>query len=264
MTTERLTSLAAVKAWLNITSDASDAQLTLVIDAVSQFVLSYLGWDTFRRRTYTQNFRGNGKSSVLLRNWPILGVTSVASAGATFPASTFNNFNPSSGYVIGDQRGGMQSLDLIGYGFARGAYSTVVYEAGFETTQTLLVPATPHQFTPYKDGTWNGDLGVTLDGVDATAVLGTPVAGEYSVDEWGLYTFAAADEGKTAVISYSYVPAVISFAAMEMTAEFFKRKDHIGIQSKTLGGQETITYTQGDMNPAARSMLQPYMNVVPA
>lgn len=264
MRTERLTTLAQLKAWLNITTDGSDAQLTLVIDAVSQFVLSYLGWDTFRRKTYTQNFRGYGKPSVLLRNWPVLGVTSVASGGGTFPASTFNNGMPSSGYYVGDQRGGMQSLDLMGHTFGRGVPSTVVYEAGFETEQTGLVPGDPFKVTPTNDGVWSANIRVYLDGVLATETLGTPVAGQYQVSEWGDYTFAAADTGKTYIIEYSYTPSVISFAAMEIAAEWFKRKDHIGILSKTLGGQETITFSSEDMNTAARSMLQPFMNVVPA
>lgn len=263
--TERLTTLAAVKDWLGITGTESDTQLVMVIDAVSQFILNFLSWTSFQRMTYTQNFRGYGKGSVLLRNWPVLAVTSVATGGTAISASTFNNGMPNSGWYLGDQRGGPQSLDLMGYVFGQGVPSTVIYEAGFETTQTSTIPnATPWQITPTNSGVWSQDLGVTIDGVAATLVTGTPITGQYAVDEWGTYTFAEADAGKTAVMSYSYTPSSVSLAALEIVSEWIKRKDRIGILSKTLGGQETITFSQEDMVPAARSLLQSYMNVVPA
>lgn len=262
--TERLTTLAAVKDWLGITGTESDALLVMVIDAVSQFVLNYLNWDSFRRTSYTQNFRGYGKGSYLLRNWPVLSVMSVATGGSIVPASTFTNGQPSSGWFLGDPHNGPQSLNLLGYVFSPEVISTVTYEAGFETTQTSLIPDTPYQIAPNNDGVWSEDLGVTIDGVAATKVASAPVVGEYSVDEWGTYTFAAADKGKTAVISYSFTPASISFAALEIIGEAFRRKDRIGLLSKTLGGQETITFSQADMNSSARTMLQNYRNVVPA
>lgn len=262
--TERLTSLAAVKEWLNITTDDSDAALVRVIDAVSQFILAYIGWDTFRRSTYTYQFRGFGKDSVLLRAWPVLSITSVAQGGNLLQPSTFSNGMPSTGYYVNGFVGGMQSLILQGGHFANGVPAQVVYEAGFETTQTALIPDEPYTFTPTNDGVWSLDLGVTIDGVEAVAVLADPQPGEYLVDDWGQYTFNAADKGKTAVFSYSYTPSAISFAACEMVAEWFKRKDRIGILSKTLGGQETVTFSHQDMNMAAKSILQPFMNVVPA
>lgn len=265
MLTERLTTLAAVKDWLGIDGDASDDMLVRVIDGVSQYILQYISWDSFRRRTYTQNFRGYGKGTALLRNWPILGVTSVGSGGATITASTFSNGYPSQGYSVSDERGGPQSINLTGYAFGNGVPSQVVYEAGYENKQTFTIPATaPFTLTPTDGGTWSQNLGVTIDAVAATLTTGTPTAGQYAVDLWGNYTFAAADAGKVAVIDYSYTPAAISFAAMEIVGEWFKRKDRIGILSKTLGGQETITFSQSDMNSSAKSMLQPWMNVVPA
>ena len=50
---------------------------------------------------------------------------------------------------------------------------------------------------------------------------------------------------------------------MEIVGLWFKRRDRIGILSKTLGGQETITYSQEDMSGSARAMLQPFKNVAP-
>lgn len=259
--TERLTTLAAVKDWLNILTDTSDARLVQLIDAVSQYVLNYTRIDSFKRATYTQNFRGNGKSSVLLRNWPVLGIDAVATGGTSIVASTFNNYMPSSGYSVSDPRTGMQSLDLYGYSFINGAPSTVVYQAGWETEQSGTIPATPYEVT--LQNVWLSDLGVTLDGVAAVLVEGAPGPGEYSISEWGLYTFNAADAGKAYGIAYSYVPPVVTNAAMELVGEWAKHKDRIGILSKTLGGQETITFTTQEMTRSVRMMLQPFVNVVP-
>ena len=239
--------------------------LVRVIDAVSQFVLQYLSWDSFQRRTYTQNFRGYGKGSVLLRNWPVLSVASVGSGGAAIPASIFNNGYPSTGYAVSDERGGPQSISLVGYTFGNGVPSQVIYDAGYENTQTLAIPAvTPFTLTPTDGGTWSKNLSVRINGVVATLVTSVPATGQYSVNLWGVYTFAAADANKSAAIEYGYTPSTISFAAMEIVGEWFKRKDRIGVLSKTLGGQETITFSQGDMNSAAKAMLQPWMSVVPA
>jgi hypothetical protein len=64
---ERLTTLSQVKDYLEISGDESDATLTRLIDAASQFVLTWISRDSFGVRTYTQNFRGMGKTSAILR-----------------------------------------------------------------------------------------------------------------------------------------------------------------------------------------------------
>lgn len=261
--TERLTTLAAVKQWLNITTDTSDQLLIQSIDAASQFILDYLGWDSFQRTAYVQNFRGYGKSDVLLKFWPILSVESVFTHGVAVQPAVVTNGMPGSGYTVSDRRAGQQFIALYGYSFGNGSPGQVSYEAGFETTQEMVIPADPFKLTPTNKGTWSNDLGVIIDGVAGVLVTGTPTTGQYAVDEWGTYLFAAADVGKTVIIDYSYTPAAVSFAAMEIVGLWFKRRDRIGIQSKTLGGQETITYTNEDMNSGARAMLQPFRNVAP-
>lgn len=262
--TERLTTLAAVKQWLNISTTDSDALLIQSIDAASQFILDYLGWDSFQRTAYVQNFRGYGNPDVLLKFWPILSVASVYTHGVGVQPSVVNNGMPGSGFTISDRRNGQQFISLYGYSFGNGSPGQVSYEAGFETTQTMVIPDdTPWQLTPTNKGTWSNDLGVLIDGVAGILVAENPTTGQYAVDEWGVYTFAEADAGKTVIIAYSYTPAAVSFAAMEIVGLWFKRRDRIGIQSKTLGGQETITYTNEDMNSGARAMLQPFKNVAP-
>jgi hypothetical protein len=262
--TERLTTLAAIKDYLGITDDNSDSFLDRLNVAASQFVITWIGRDSFGVREYTQNFRGNGKPSVMLFNWPVQTITSVGIAGSAVAASTFGNYgNPNSGYAISDVRFGQQQVNLYGYNFWQGAPSQVIYTAGFQTSQTSDIPATPFQITPTDAGQWIADIKVTIAGVDAVKVADTPATGQYSVDVSGLYTFADADTGKEAVITYDYVPFDVSFAVTELIGEWYKRKDRIGILSKTLGGQETVTFSQKDMSDSIRSVLQPYANVVP-
>lgn len=265
--TERLITLPAVKEWLAFKEEqtGSDATLIRIIDAVSAFVMNYLNRDSFAAQEYTQNFRGNGKDTMLLRNWPVLSVSSVGVAGQSIAGATRGNAGlPSTGWLVSDLREAPQSIDLYGYGFWLGAPCQVVYKAGFETTQDFTIVGTaPITFTPNKAGQWMTDLGVTIDGVAATLVTTDPTAGQYKLDEWGTYTFSVDDLNKVAAVSYTYAPWDISFAAMEIVGEWFKRKDRIGLLSKTLGGQETITFSSMDMNEAARKNLQPYMNVVP-
>jgi hypothetical protein len=264
--TERLTTLAQVKDYLGIAADSteSDSFLTRLIDAASQFALTWISRDSFGVRTYTQNFRGNGKSNILLPSWPAVSITSVGIGGSFVPASAIGSAGlPGSGYVLADIRFGPQSLDLYGYSFWGGAPSQVIYEAGFRTSQTSVIPATPFQITPTTDGQWIADFKVTIDGTDAVKVAATPGAGEYSVDEWGTYTFNDTDATKTAVITYDYAPFDVSFAVTELIGEWYKRKDRIGLLSKTLGGQETVTFSQKDMGESIRCTLQPYANVVP-
>ncbi len=264
MTIERLTTLAAVKEWLKIEGTTGDAQLLRLIDGASRFVLNWLDRSSFRVQSYTQNFRGNGRGSQLLYNWPVVAVSSVGVGGSLILASTLGTGGlPGSGYTVGDTRMGPQSLDLHGHNFFYGAPSQVVYTAGYRTTDTSVLTASPWTVTPASDGQWSLDIGVTLNGVAATKVTGTPTTGQYAVSEWGVYTFAAADVGKTVVITYDYVPWDVSWAVTELIGEWYRRKDRIGILSKTLGGQETVTFSQKDMGDTIRASLQPYANVVP-
>lgn len=268
--TERLTTLAIVKDWLGIDTSDSDATLIRIIDAASRFALNYLNRDGLAAQDYVQNFRGNGKDTMLLRNWPVLAVTSVGINGSSIVAGTRGQAGmPSSGFFLSDDRSAPQSLDLFGYTFWYRAPCQVAYRAGYETsdTTTLAKAGDPEvvQFTPTATGQWIKDESVTIDGVAATRVDSDPQAGEYSVDEWGTYTFNLADDGKVAIITYAYAPWDIAQGVVEIIGEWFKRKDRIGVLSKSLSGGvgETVTFLQSDMNDAVRSALQPYRNVIP-
>lgn len=266
--TERLTTLAAVKDYLDITDGNSDSFLTRLIDAASQFILTWISRDSFGVQQYTYNFLGNGKDHVMLPVWPIRNVSSVGIAGSGVPASVLGNYgNPGSGYVVSDllaYPSAPQTLQLYGYNFWQGAPSQVIYTAGFQGSETLTIPnASPWQLTPIQFGQWTSDVSVTINGVAAVAVASNPAAGQYSVDAWGTYTFAQTDQGKAAVITYNFCPAEVSYAATELIGEWYRRRDRLGLVSKTLGSQETVTFSQKEMGDSIRAMLQPYANVVP-
>lgn len=269
--TERLTTLAAVKDWLDISSDKSDTALIRLIQSASQFTLNYMSRDCFGVRTYTQNFRGTGKSYTMVRNWPIVSVSSVGIAGRLMVPSVLGVGGlPSSGYTISDARSAPQIIEVYGDAFYQGAPSQIIYDAGYRTSQSTKIPASTFDpatsyavITPTKSGQWLKDLGVTINNVAATKVDANPTVGQYTVGEWGDYTFNVADTNKTAVISYDYAPADVAQAVTELIGEWYRRKDRIGLLSKTLGGQETVTFSQKDMNDSIKRVFNFYSNVVP-
>ena len=268
--TERLTTLAAVKEWLDMSSEASDSLLTRVIDAASQFALNHMNRDGFGSRDYTQNFMGNGKTENLLNNWPIIDITSVGINGSLIPASSFGVGGlPTSGYRVSDLRSAPQALQLYGYNFIYRTPCQVIYRAGYQASQVFLL-ANPDSLAsieviPTASGQWVSDVGVTLNGVEATKVATSPATGEYSVSEWGVYTFNTADDSAEAIITFSYCPFLVSFGVTELVGEWFKRRDRIGVSSKALSGGvgENVSFTQSDMNASVRSYLQAYKNVIP-
>lgn len=73
------------------------------------------------------------------------------------------------------------------------------------------IPTTPFQITavPPSSGTFVADLGVydALTGAQLTRVASAPTTGQYSVTGAGVYTYAAADTGKSVVYSYEYTAA---------------------------------------------------------
>lgn len=70
------------------------------------------------------------------------------------------------------------------------------------------IPSTPFQITVAQSATFVEDLGVinATTGLQMTRVSSAPATGQYSVSA-GVYTFAAADVGNVAWISYSYTSA---------------------------------------------------------
>ena len=68
-------------------------------------------------------------------------------------------------------------------------------------------------------GTWASDLGVTSNSVPFVQVASSPTAGQYSVTA-GVYTFAAADSGKTVFINFAYTATSTSASKITIANGF--------------------------------------------
>jgi hypothetical protein len=250
MATGDLVQLAAAKAWLGVTTDDDDALLATLISQISRAIYNSINRSFVLPRNVVESYDGLGGDRLLLRNWPVGAITSVSVDGLEIPPA---GPTPSSGFMLeasdDEPPGAMQQLFLWGaYRFCRGRQNIVVaYRAGYEIVgEAQSVPAaapfTLVALAPY--GAFAIDTGVVYaSGAALTPVAANPAAGQYAVDPTsGKYTFAAADAGASILLSYGYVPADLSQAALEWVAERYRYKDRIGMASKSLGGQETASY----------------------
>lgn len=262
-----LTTLARVKAWLDIDSDDSDSQLSRLITSASRFIYSQISLTSVAVQSYEENYDGYGQNFMLLKKWPALSITSVDFQGISLTEEATGN-PKTNGYFlepVDDINMGPQRLRIFGYRFPQGRNLVdVSYTAGFCIyDETYTVPAAS-EYIINLDNTWAGNIRVTYANGDAlTEVASSPSAGEYTISNEGQYTFAAADADTVVLISYSYVPADLEQAAIELVAEGMRYRERIGIQSKSLGGQETVTYDNSSMTQRIRTLLQPFMRVAP-
>jgi hypothetical protein len=72
-----------------------------------------------------------------------------------------------------------------------------------------VIPASPFQLTAAQTATFVTDYGVidASTGANMVKVASAPATGQYSVSGSGVYTFAAADTGKTVKLNYTYTTA---------------------------------------------------------
>ncbi|HTV32693.1 MAG TPA: hypothetical protein VME69_06275 [Methylocella sp.] len=269
-----LVSLADLQGWIG--AAGNPATLAALISQTSQAVLNGLYRSSVLPHSYTEYYDGNGGERFFLRNWPVIDVFSLSINGQAIPASSPWGAGQSwqKGYMIAAANnptppGMQQDIILRGYRFRRGVQNIAVsYSAGYQISgEVQSIPATsPYQVTalaPY--GAWASDEGVLIEGSLASSVIGAPSsAGQYSVAA-GLYAFAAADAGKPVTISYGYIPADLGLACLQIAGEYFAYQSHPGVQSKSLGGQETIAYNASVLTSmvARNGLLNPYRRVVP-
>ena len=260
-----LTTLQSVKQWLGTDAiNSSDSKLSFLISAASRFVLNYIQRTSLAKQTVEEIRDGYGNNFMVLRQWPVLSVQSVLFYGTSI--TTVASGNPRTAGFFTDEPpvgGGQQRLTLVGYRFPNCRSGiTVNYEAGYVKTDDLFIPeSAPYVLTTYS--LWLDDQGVTYkNGTSLVWVAADPSAGQYTTDGNGGYTFAAADAGSEVLISYSYVPEDIQQAVNELVGERFKASSRIGENSKTLGGQETISFSTKDFNDFIETSLNPYRRIV--
>jgi uncharacterized phiE125 gp8 family phage protein len=128
-----LTTLANVKAWLNLATDTADELLRRLITAVSGFIEAEIDRQ-IASQGYTEIRNGHGGSQMIFANTPVTAVGSVKVNGLVIPAAA--DFS-ASGY-----RFTPSALSLNGYCFSRGLGNVdLAYTAGFAATPPELEQA---------------------------------------------------------------------------------------------------------------------------
>jgi hypothetical protein len=271
-----LTTLTNAKSWAGVTTSSDDVLLTRLIGSASRLILSYLQRPTLFQNVFSDVYDGVGNTRQILRNFPVISVTSV-----TIDFQTISQYQipqqPSpyqqcgTGWVLepwdGYPPGRPQAVDLRGFHFCRGHSNVqIVYTSGFviqNEAQTVPSSGSYAVAVNAPNGNWGADQGVTYaNGTALTPVASSPAQGQYAVSN-GTYTFNLADAGQAVLISYSYIPSDIEDACINMVGERYNYKNRIGTVSKSLGGQETVSFSQKDMPDFIRTMLQPYRRVLP-
>lgn len=263
----RLTSIERVRDWVGVTTANDDLLLTRMVDEMSRFILNYLQRPTMFQYIFSDIYDGMGHRTQVLRNWPVQSVALVMVDNIIVPSASGTFL---SGFILepwdGFPPGRPQSVSLRGYEFCRGRSNiNIVYTTGFiVNNEPQTVPASGNHSIAVNapHGRFGADQGVVYaNGIPLVNVAGSPVQGQYTINN-GMYYFSAADSGINVQISYSYIPADIEHACMEMVGERYRYKNRIGEISKSLGGQETISFSQKDMPDFVRALLQPYRRVV--
>lgn len=215
-----LVDLATVKDELSIktTDTTKDPALTRNIGFVSQIIINYcdvpfapfaveqrsdvfqFGRDSFPGKRFA------GEDRIALARCPTIAVLSVIQ---TWPNGTLNTLVAGTDYIADLPKGELLRLDSSGRITRWESYPlTVSYIVGFGalvTAEPWTIPATPFQVTATNAAFFAFDQGVTYANGTALAAVGSnPATGQYAVSNAGVYTFAAADTGKSVKLAYAY------------------------------------------------------------
>lgn len=275
----QLTNLANLKLYIFQSGDsvtADDSLLTLFITQISGAILSELQRPGLFKTTFTETRSGVGNNLMVLRNFPVLSVSSLTvafqPAGQGGYGGNFNGVGYSTlggtvsipaaasfgatGYSFdvwdGTAAGQNSKLTLNGYAYPRGNNNVqIVYSAGYSIqneayTVTSSTSSGLSKYTALQPlGSWGQDDGVFYSSGSSLTALpagSTPSsAGQYVVTN-GEYQFNAADVGQALNINYSYVPNDLEQACIQWVAERYAYRSRIGLKSQTIGGQTTSAY----------------------
>ena len=292
-----LTTLVRLKNWMPNIGSGNDSTLSQIIGSSTNRIYNKLN----RARLYSQQFTriidGVGNYQIVLPDYPVTGITSLQLGASLLQPSPLptptQSFIPPNvfgyGYRTvlwqGNMPGDPAVVEVVNGVFWRGVQNVkAVYQAGYLiSSEPWTIPSAPYQVQVLQpQGIWCRDNGVMF--ADTGAILipvsGTPSTGQYnpptdppaSLAILGQYTFAAADTTRPVLISYSFIPADLEEACIQLTAETFSYRDRVGQLDKILGGQETIRYLRGGIGrgqmfgtlpPEVEDRIWPYVSVIP-
>ncbi len=141
-----LCQLADLQNWLpTAPPDSANAELQQLISAASGLICRYTGRSTFAPTAYADTYDGNGKNWMLLRQWPVISITSIALTewGST---TSINVSDPTQFQLEAPiPVGGNQRLTLTATPYAvfpRGRGNVqIAYQAGWTTIPYEVVQA---------------------------------------------------------------------------------------------------------------------------
>lgn len=271
MAASDLVPLASVKAWLGISTGASDVILAALITSVSRAIYGAMQRPNIFPVPCSESLNGLGADRITLKSWPVISFVSLYIDGTLIAPAPPLPQAPVANYGFGwvlesvnsSPPGRPASLYLRGGRFWKGVQNVVAsYTAGYQVAETQTIAAAAlTALAPF--GAWATDQGVTYaaDGASLAEVASAPTVGQYTVTAAGAYGFNAADNGAAVILSYGYVPADLAQAAMEWVGQRFKAGQNIGFRSKSIGGQETIAIDTSAMPSSVAAMIQPYKRV---
>lgn len=240
-------------------ASSGDDEIQRLITAVSRTMLTMLNRPNLLPHTVTETRRSGG-GGIVLAQWPVTSVQAVTLGGipSAYDLEPADDAPP----------GRPQWLTLAGLARGRDApWATITYTAGYQVTDApKFVPASaPYTVTPAAPhGAWACDVGVTSATGGALArVASQPGPGQYSVEADGTYTLSGAEAGKAIALSYGYVPADLANAAVDWIRDRIAYADRIGMQSRSLGGQETVSYKIAATPDFVAAILAQYAATVP-
>jgi hypothetical protein len=289
-----LTTLANAKLWLNVTNNTQDTFLTQLITRCTQLIYSKLNRARLYSQSFLRTFDGVGNYQLILPDYPVTAVAQVnmnamavkpyplpAAGTSTIPPNTFGY-----GYRIplwgGNLPGDPSVIEIVNGVFWAGVQNVqIAYTAGYLEVEAQTVPGSPGPYTiavNQPQGIWSRDNGVVYaaTGVALAPVPSAPAIGQYippSQLGGGVYTFAAADANAALLISYSFIPADLEEACIQMVAERNSYRGRVGIMDQSLGGQETMRFMRGagpnpramdlGLPPEVESLIAPYVSTIP-
>lgn len=268
MAANDLCTLADVKAWLGRNDTNSDAVLAALTTRTSRQILSWLRRGTVLPHAVNEIRDGTGGIALVLREWPVLTITSFAICNRPVPPI---GQPTQAGYAVepwsGVPPGRAQTVALNGFCFTRAAQNiAIAYSAGYQVSDEAQTITNGTVTVIAPCGSWGSDGGVTYaDGTPLVQVSGAPGIGQYqpSPDMPGSYNFNAGDNGQAVLLTYGYIPADLADACIELVGERFKYAQRIGETSHSLGGNETVSFDNARFNPFITQLLAPYRHVLP-
>lgn len=268
-----LTTPGRVANWMANPPALPSPILSQLIGSMTGLIYSKLNRARVFNQTFTRIFDGVGNMQLVLPDYPVTSVISVQQGSVVIPPSALPNINQTQpagtnfgyGYRVvpwdGNLPGANATLEFVnGFFYTAPQSVRVIYQAGYLiSNEVAVVPSSPGPYTvlvQQPQGIWSRDNGVTYaNGTALVPVATITGAGQYippTDTNPGLYTFGVADATQSLLISYSFIPSPLEEACIQLVAERYSYRNRVGEISKSLGGQETITFMRGGSNSAFR------------